>query len=73
MRVVLVLPPPHAESLHQIAPEYPREVTVIAVLEHLRIKTQTIVVLKKQKQSKKRKTADLSWFRFFTQTVFIIQ
>lgn len=34
--VVLVLPPPHAEALHQVAPEHTREVAVRSVLEHLR-------------------------------------
>lgn len=33
--VVLVLPPPHAEALHEVAPEDAREVAVRAVLEHL--------------------------------------
>lgn len=34
--VVLVLPPPDAEALHQVAPEHTREVAVCSVLEHLR-------------------------------------
>lgn len=34
--VVLVLPPPHAEALHEVTPEDTGEVAVRAVLEHLR-------------------------------------
>lgn len=36
VRVVLVLPPPHAEALHKVAPEDAGEVPRRAVLKHLR-------------------------------------
>lgn len=36
VRVVLVLPPTHAEPFRHVAPEHARQVTVETVLEHLR-------------------------------------
>lgn len=33
--VVFVLPPPHAETLHQVTPENARQVAVRSVFEHL--------------------------------------